>query len=29
MARMLLDLMAGNDPSPLILPTRLVIRESA
>ena len=26
MARMLLDLMAGNDPSPLILPTRLVIR---
>ncbi|WP_328995099.1 LacI family transcriptional regulator [Kribbella sp. NBC_01245] len=29
MGRMLLALMAGNDPSPLILPTRLVKRQSA
>jgi DNA-binding LacI/PurR family transcriptional regulator len=29
MARMLLDLIDGNRPSPLILPTRLVVRESA
>jgi DNA-binding LacI/PurR family transcriptional regulator len=29
MARMLLDLLDGQQPSPLILPTRLVVRESA
>jgi DNA-binding LacI/PurR family transcriptional regulator len=29
MARMLLALMAGEQPSPLILPTRLVVRASA
>ena len=29
MARMLLDLIDGERPSPLILPTRLVVRESA
>jgi DNA-binding LacI/PurR family transcriptional regulator len=29
MGRMLLDLIDGQRPSPLILPTRLVVRESA
>ena len=29
MGRMLLDLIGGEQPSPLILPTRLVVRESA
>ena len=29
MARMLLDLIDGQRPGPLILPTRLVVRESA
>ena len=29
MAKMLIDLMAGEQPSPLILPTHLVVRASA
>ena len=29
MARMLLNLIEGQDPSPLILPTRLIVRDSA
>jgi DNA-binding LacI/PurR family transcriptional regulator len=29
MARILIAVIEGQDPSPLILPTRLVVRESA